>query len=76
MGRGKQGGPLASVCRGQLKHEIRPGVVAGWFVCARCGQVAVCPECVEVSETMPLHLCQDHRECEAAYVQTLRLIFG
>jgi hypothetical protein len=64
-----------AVCRGRLRHEMRSSVVFGWVVCARCGQMAACPECVEVSETMPLSLCNTHREYEAAYASTLRLIW-
>lgn len=64
-----------AVCRGQLRHQMRGSVVHGWMVCERCSQVAACPECVEVPETMPLCLCHSHREYEAAYVSTLRLIW-
>lgn len=74
MGRGKQRVPVV-VCRGRLRHEMGPSVVAGWLVCARCGQMAACPECGEVSETVPLCLCDTHREYEAAYASTLRLIW-
>ncbi len=43
------------------QHTMVRGVIDGWFVCRRCGLVAVCPGCVEsVPPDMSLHLCEEH----------------
>jgi hypothetical protein len=41
-------------------HAMVAAIAEGWFVCAFCGVVAVCPGCVEVSEGMRVHLCFEH----------------
>ncbi len=43
------------------QHRMVRAVVEGWFVCAGCGVVAVCPGCVEEPPLdVSFHLCAGH----------------
>lgn len=58
MGMGVRRGKAAVA---HTQHRMVRAVVEGWFVCAGCGLVAVCPGCVEeLPGDVSFHLCAGH----------------
>ena len=58
-------------------HLMVGALVQGWFVCLRCGLVALCPGCVaEVPGDVLFHCCAEHEYLVAVESYGHRMVWA
>ena len=59
------------------RHSLVAGMIDWWFVCLRCGLVAVCPGCVSlVPGDAPFHFCAGHEYLRAVESYSGRMVWA
>ena len=58
-------------------HSMVRALVEGWFVCVRCGLLALCPGCVaQVPGDVLFHFCTEHEYLVAVESYGHRMVWA